>query len=241
MGQTAVISADDGANVRLSYQEALTAVQLIDPADSPGGVAGYEIQFTTGNWSQASSVFTDNLAYSTALAPLPSGDYRWRVRPLDGQAVPLAWAYGADFTITGSVEPGVSPSPTPTSTSPSPTPTSTTTTPAGPPPNYQAPTPDEGSATPMVPEKPGKPTVTRVGKRKLRVRWRESEELGEPVSAYLVYRSTNGTKFKKVRTTTAQKVRLKAKARKTYWFRIVADSDVGQSDPSPSTRFRMKR
>ena len=94
---------------------------------------------------------------------------------------------------------------------------------------------------PMAPEKPGKPSVTRAAKRKLRVRWRESDELGEPVSAYLVYRSVDGTRFKKVRTTTAQKARLKAKPRRTYWFRIVADSDVGQSEPSRTTRFRMKR
>jgi hypothetical protein len=232
VAQPAVSAADGGANVRLTWQDALTAVQSVNPADSPGGVYGYELQFSAASWSQAKKVVTDNLAYATALSPLASGSYRWRVRPLDGQGVPLAWAYGPDFTITGSAAPGASPSPTPTST---------TTTPTGPPPVYESPQADEGAAVPMAPEKPGKPSVTRAAKRKLRVRWRESDELGEPVSAYLVYRSVDGTRFKKVRTTTAQKARLKAKPRRTYWFRIVADSDVGQSEPSRTTRFRMKR
>jgi hypothetical protein len=80
-----------------------------------------------------------------------------------------------------------------------------------------------------------------VSKRRVRVHWRESEELGQPVSAYLVYRSTNGASFKRVRSTTSQTTRIKAKRGRTYWFYVIADSDAGRSGQSLTTRFRMPR
>lgn len=238
--------ADDQTNVRVDWGDALTAAQSVDDSYTPGGVEKYQVQFTDGPWSQASSFLTDNLAYSTSLEPLQPGDYRWRVRPFDGQGVALAWAYGPDFTIAGSEdEPSPSPSPTPTPTpseshsspgpvtSPGATPVST--------PVYQAPAPAQGTAQGIPPDPPGKPTVRRATKRKLRVHWRASEELGEPVSAYFVYRSTNGTAFKKVRTTTSQTVRVKAKRGRTYLFYVVADSEAGRSEPSGTRKFTMPR
>ena len=78
---------DDDQNVLLRWGDALTSARGECPASTPGGVENYQIQFTTGTWAGSANVETDNLAYSTAVAPLP-GEYRWRVRPLDGQTVP---------------------------------------------------------------------------------------------------------------------------------------------------------
>ncbi|MEZ5157675.1 MAG: hypothetical protein R2687_02470 [Candidatus Nanopelagicales bacterium] len=224
---------DDDRNVLLRWGDALTSARAVHPASSPGGVEKYQIQLTTGNWSASADIQTDNLAYSTAVEPLAPGTYRWRVRPLDGQSVPLAWAYGPDFTIDAPDDP----SPAPTTpgipgTSPAPT---------GPPPVYQAPGADEGDAAEIAPDPPGKPRVTKVSKRKVRVHWRASEELGQPVSAYLVFRSKNGTSFKRVRSTTSQTTRIKVKRGRTYWFYVIADSDAGRSGQSRTTRFRMPR
>ncbi|MCB0902496.1 MAG: hypothetical protein KDB83_10380, partial [Actinobacteria bacterium] len=75
-------AADTQANVLLLWGDDLTAARALDAADTPGGVTSYEVQFTTGDWEDATTVATDNLAYSTAeAAPLPSGTYAWRVRP----------------------------------------------------------------------------------------------------------------------------------------------------------------
>jgi hypothetical protein len=237
---------DDDRNVLLRWGDALTSALAVPSNSTPGGVERYQIQLTTGNWSASVDAQTDNLAYSTALEPLSPGEYRWRVRPLDGQSVPLAWAYGPDFTIGEPDEPSPSPtSPTPQpSTSPSPTSPGipgTSPAPTGPPPVYQAPGADEGVAAEIAPDPPGKPRVTKVSKRRVRVHWRESEELGQPVSAYLVYRSTNGASFKRVRSTTSQTTRIKAKRGRTYWFYVIADSDAGRSGQSLTTRFRMPR
>nr|HPJ18166.1 fibronectin type III domain-containing protein [Actinomycetota bacterium] len=206
--------------------------------------------------ARSANVETDNLAYSTAVAPLSPGEYRWRVRPLDGQTKPLAWASGPDFTISEPQEPSpspTSPTPEPSTTSPTPQPSTTSPTPIAPgipgtsptptqpAPVYQAPAADEGAAEDIAPDPPGKPRVTKVTKRKLRVHWRASEELGEPVSAYLVYRSTNGASFKRVRSTTSQTTRIKVKRGRTYWFYVVADSEAGRSGQSRTTRFRMPR
>lgn len=234
---------DEQANVVLRWGDALTAAQGVSPSFTPGGVAGYQIQVTTGNWSKSKTLITDNLAYSSSVDQLASGTYRWRVRPLDGQDVPLAWAYGPDFTIVRAQTPSPGPSPTQTPPGTSPTPGTTPApgpTPTGPAPTYETPVPDAGTAAGIPPESPGTPKVKRASKRKLRVHWRASEELGQPVSAYLVYRSTNGRKFKKVGTTTSQTARFKAKRGRTYWFYVVADSDAGASRPSGTRKFTMR-
>ena len=256
---------DDDQNVLLRWGDALTSARAVYPASTPGGVKNYQIQFTTGTWARSANVETDNLAYSTAVAPLYPGEYRWRVRPLDGQTKPLAWASGPDFTISEPQEPSpsptsptpepstTSPTPQPSTTSPTPQPSTTSPTPIAPgipgtsptptqpAPVYQAPAADEAAAEDIAPDPPGKPRVTKVTKRKLRVHWRASEELGEPVSAYLVYRSTNGASFKRVRSTTSQTTRIKVKRGRTYWFYVVADSEAGRSGQSRTTRFRMPR
>lgn len=234
---------DAQTNALLRWGDALTAAQ----AEGPGGLTDYQVQFTTGDWAQAVTVRTDNLAYSTAvLEPsLKPGTYRWRVRPRDGQGVPLAWAYGPDFTIVAADDenPPPSPSPSPSSSAPNPIPTSPVTPPSspptGPPPVYQPPDPAEGTANGIPPTAPGTPKVTKSGKKKLRVKWRASEELGEPVSEYLVYRSTDGQRFTVAKRTTAVTLRLAAKRGTTYWFYIVADSGAGRSEPSGTSRFRM--
>lgn len=235
------VDQDASTNVLLRWGDALTAAQDLNPAFTPGGVDKYEVQFTSTTWAQSSSVLTDNLAYSTAADPLGSGTYRWRVRPRDGQGVPLAWAYGPDFTIVQPDDPPPSPSPTPTPSQSTPgatpTPTEGSGVPPLPQPTYQAPAPADGTATAIPPEKPGKPSVSRSGKRKLRVHWRASEELGEPVSQYVVYRSTDGAKFSVAKRTTATAVKVRAKRKATYWFYIVADSDAGPSAPSTTARF----
>lgn len=233
---------DSQTNALLRWGDALTAAQALDASFTPGGVEKYELQITDGDWSDAVSVMTDNLAYSTAAAdPLASGTYHWRVRPYDGQGVPLAWATGTDFTIVQPDDPDPEPSPTQSTPNPgSSTPgglPSTPPAPSGPPPDYQAPPPDEGTATDIAPEKPGKPGVKRSGKRYLRVHWRASEELGSPVSQYLVYRSTNGSTFSVVKRTTSTTVRVKSSRKKTYWFYVVADSDAGRSERSATTKF----
>ena len=235
-------SRDSQTNALLRWGDALTAAQALDASFTPGGVEKYELQITDGGWSDAVSVMTDNLAYSTAAAdPLASGTYHWRVRPYDGQGVPLAWATGTDFTIVQPDDPDPEPSPTQSTPNPgSSTPgglPSTPPAPSGPPPDYQAPPPDEGTATDIAPEKPGKPGVKRSGKKYLRVHWRASEELGSPVSQYLVYRSTNGSSFSVVKRTTSTTVRVKSSKKKTYWFYVVADSDAGRSERSATTKF----
>jgi len=235
-------SRDTQTNALLRWGDALTAAQALDASFTPGGVEKYEVQITDGAWSDAVSIMTDNLAYSTAAGdPLPSGTYHWRVRPYDGQSVPLAWAVGSDFTIVQPDNPNPDPSPSQSTPNPgSSTPGGLPTTPptsSGPPPNYQAPPPDEGTATDLPPEQPGKPGVKRSGKKYLRVHWRASEELGSPVSEYLVYRSTNGNTFSVAKRTTTTTVRVKASKKKTYWFYIVADSEAGRSGRSATTKF----
>ena len=239
---TARTSQDGQANVLLTWGDVLTASDTAYPGYTSGGSQLYEIAITSGAWSNATSILTDNLAYSTAAAdPLASGTYHWRVRPYDGQGVPLAWATGTDFTIVQPDDPDPEPSPTQSTPNPgSSTPgglPSTPPAPSGPPPDYQAPPPDEGTATDIAPEKPGKPGVKRSGKRYLRVHWRASEELGSPVSQYLVYRSTNGSTFSVVKRTTSTTVRVKSSRKKTYWFYVVADSDAGRSERSATTKF----
>ncbi len=256
VGGPTATTFDDGRNVLLRWGDALTSARAVHPASSPGGVDRYQIQLTTGNWAASADVETDNLAYSTAVEPLSPGTYRWRVRPLDGQAVPLAWAYGPDFTIDAPEGPSpspTSPTPQPSTSSPAPQPSTsspapitpgipgTSPAPTGPPPAYQAPGADEGAAAEIAPDPPGKPRVTKASKRKVRVHWRASEELGQPVSAYLVFRSKNGTSFKRVRSTTSQTTRIKVKRGRTYWFYVIADSDAGRSGQSRTTRFRMPR
>lgn len=237
-------SLDDQTNTLLRWGDALTAAQALDASYTPGGVEKYEIQITDGDWAQANKVFTDNLAYSTAAdTPLTSGTYRWRVRPYDGQEVPLAWATGPDFTIVQPKEPDPDPDPSPSGSTPNPgssTPGGFPTddpTPTGPAPVYQAPPADDGTATDLPPEKPGKPGVKRSGKKYLRIHWRASEEFGSPVSQYLVYRSKNGTKFSVAKRTTSRTARVKAAKKKTYWFYVVADSEAGRSDRSSITKF----
>jgi hypothetical protein len=90
---------DDGTNVLLRWADALTAAKAKPSAQTPGGVSAYEVQMSDGDWKNAVSITTDNLAYSTSLKTLAPATYQWRVRPLDGQKVPLAWSYGAPFTI----------------------------------------------------------------------------------------------------------------------------------------------
>ena len=233
---------DTSTNALLRWGDALTAAQAIDPSFTPGGVEKYEVQITDGAWADAVSIMTDNLAYSTAAGdPLSSGTYHWRVRPYDGQSVPLAWAVGTDFTIVQPDNPDPDPSPSQSTPNPgSSTPGGLPTTPptsSGPPPNYQAPPAEEGTATDLPPEQPGKPGVKRSGKKYLRVHWRASEELGSPVSEYLVYRSTNGNTFSVVKRTTTTTVRVKASKKKTYWFYVVADSEAGRSGRSATTKF----
>jgi hypothetical protein len=238
-----VTSHDSGANALLRWGDALTAAQALNPSFTPGGVAKYELEVTKGQWSDAVGILTDNLAYSTASGePLASGTYRWRVRPHDGQQVPLAWSVGPGFTI---VQPEPQkPTPTPSQSSPNPgsstpgiTPPTDGGQPTGPPPVYQPPPAAEGTATGIPPDEPGRPKVKRSGKRMLRIHWRASEELGEPVTKYLVHRSKNGSTFSVVKTTTATTVRVNAKRATTYWFYVVADSEAGRSGPSATTRF----
>jgi hypothetical protein len=239
---TARVSQDSQANVMLTWGDALTASDATFPGDTPGGVEKYEVQITDGAWSDAVSIMTDNLAYSTAAGdPLPSGTFRWRVRPYDGQGVPLAWATGPDFTIVQPDDPDPEPSPTQSTPNPgSSTPGGLPTDPpasSGPPPTYQAPPADDGTAADIPPDVPGKPGVKRSGRKYLRVHWRASEELGSPVSQYLVYRSTNGSSFSLVKRTTSTTVRVKASKKKTYWFYVVADSEAGRSARSATTKF----
>lgn len=235
---------DAGTGVLLRWHDALTVAQALDPQFTPGGVEKYQIQFTTGTWAQAVSVTTDNLAYATAARePLPPGTYRWRVRPHDGQSVALAWASGPDFTVVGDDDPP-DPTPSPSQSSPTPGPTASpspteTGSSAGPTPSYLPPPPVEGTAKGIAPAAPGKPRARKVARKKLSLKWRASEELGEPVTEYLVYRSKDGQKFGLLKHTTALKSRLSAKPGTAYWFYVVADSDVGHSEPSPTLRFRM--
>jgi hypothetical protein len=235
-------SRDTQTNALLRWGDALTAAQALDASYTPGGVEKYEVQITDGAWTDAVSVMTDNLAYSTAAGdPLPSGSYHWRVRPYDGQGVPLAWATGTDFTIVQPDDPDPEPSPTQSTPNPgSSTPGGLPTDPpasSGPPPTYQAPPADDGTAAEIPPDVPGKPGVKRSGKKYLRVHWRASEELGSPVSQYLVYRSTNGSSFSVVKRTTSTTVRVKASRKKSYWFYVVADSEAGRSARSSTTKF----
>ena len=228
-------AADTQANVVLRWGDDLSAARALDSADTPGGVTSYDVQFTTGDWEDATTVTTDNLAYSTAeAAPLPSGTYAWRVRPHDGQDVPLAWAYGTDFTIVKPTEPDPTESPSTPGSSPSP---SSSTEAPGPVPEYQAPPPADGAVNDLPPEKPGKPTVRRSGRKYVRVRWQASEELGSPVTRYLIYRSKDSSNFSVVKRTTSRTVRVKAAKKKTYWFYVVADSEAGRSDRSSITKY----
>ncbi len=102
---------------------------------------------------------------------------------------------------------------------------------------YQPPAPADGTAAALPPEKPGTPVAKRVSKRKVRVHWRASEELGEPVTEYLVYRSTDGSRFAIAKRTTQRATKVKAARGKPYWFYVVADSDAGRSEPSARVRF----
>jgi len=222
VGGLSVTSADNKTNAMLRWGDALTAAQALDLSFSPGGVMNYEVQYTATTWAKAKSVETDNLAYGTSVeTPLAAGVYQWRVRPLDGQGVPLAWTVGPDFSIGATVDPvdPVDPAPTPSD-----------------PPQYQQPS-FPGTVTQNPPAAPGKPRVQRWGKKFVRVRWRAAEELGSPIDRYLVYRSTNGTSFKVVKRTTETFAKIKTQRNQASWFYVVAQSDAGRSQPSRTVKF----
>ncbi|MBK6763581.1 MAG: fibronectin type III domain-containing protein [Micrococcales bacterium] len=222
-GDLSATSTDGGRNAVLRWGDALTASQALDSSFSPGGVMKYELQYTATTWAAARSVKTDNLAYGTSVDTPPApGTYRWRVRPVDGQEVPLAWAVGPDFTIGAPADAPADP------TEPAPTPSD--------PPQYQQPS-FPGTVTQNPPAAPGKPRVQRWGKKFVKVRWRAAEEHGSPVDRYLVYRSTNGTSFKIVKRTTETAAKIKAQRTKTSWFYVIAQSDAGRSKPSRTVKF----
>lgn len=232
---------DNGRQVLLSWGDALTAAA----PDNPGGVAAYQLQWTGGDdWANAASVVTDSTGFATTLeAPLAGGTYRWRVRPLDGDGIGLAWTLGPeDFTITGAPTPSTSPSPSPSPSS------SDGTKPPGPPmPN---PTPSltydqnpggSGGQGNVLPGKPGKPRVIRVAETVLKVRWRASQAYTDPVTAYLLMSSTDGRTFRQVQRTSSHSSRLKAKRGTKYWFYVVAVSAAGNSAQSATATFRMPK
>ncbi|MFN8183570.1 MAG: fibronectin type III domain-containing protein [Candidatus Nanopelagicales bacterium] len=232
VGGLSAVSTDSDTNAVLRWGDALTAAQDQDSSYSPGGVTKYELQYTSSTWADATSVMTDNLAYGTAVdTPLAAGVYRWRVRPLDGQDVPLAWAVGPDFTIGALIDPV---DPVDPSTDPSPAPSDQPGGSTGAP-QYQQPT-FPGTVAQSPPAAPGKPRVQRWGKKRLRIRWRAAEELGSPIARYLVYRSTDSTSFKVVKRTTDTNAKVKA-TRVKAWFYIVAQSDAGRSKPSRTVTF----
>ncbi len=244
MTGTSHTPVDSGRNVLLRWGDALAAAQAVQSGGTPGGVARYHLQVTTGTWLEATSVLTDNLAFSTAAMPnLRPGTYRWRVRPWDGQNVPLAFSTGPDFTIAGGGAPDTGGSTPPTggtTTPPGPDEGTTAGGSQAPTPVYQAPVPTGGTAREVPPAAPGKPRLKQV-KKALRVRWRASEELGEAVRGYLLYRSTDGTSFSVVKRTAGTSTKVKAAARRTYWFYVVADSQAGRSDRSPVAKVRMRQ
>lgn len=228
---------DGETTALLRWGDALTAAQTQDAAGTSGGATSYDVEITKSTWAKATSYQTDNLAVSTGQLPNPlgPGEYKWRVRPRDGQDIPLAWAEApAKFTLKGL---STTPNPTPT-----PTPTATSTAPPNPNPSssYDQEGSGETSTKAAPPTKPGKPDVSKVTKRKVLVRWRRSSERGSAITGYLVYRSTDGKRFKKVARTTARKTRLSVKRNRTYWFRVVAVSAAGASSPSKKTRIRVR-
>ncbi|MCU0295840.1 MAG: fibronectin type III domain-containing protein, partial [Candidatus Nanopelagicales bacterium] len=228
-------STDAGRHVVLRWNDALTATEAADPGYATGGVSRYEVQVTLGDWAEAKAFETDNLAWATTREPLAGGNYRWRVRGLDGQDVSMKWAYGSDFTIAA---PGAAPVPTDPPGSGTPADPSSPADP-GTTPEYQAPPPEDGSAKSVPPAKPGKPKVKAVNDRTVKVQWRRSTELGVPVSKYLLYRSKDGNRFVRVRRTQAAQTRILVTPGTVYWFRVVADSSAGSSKPSRPTKFRM--
>lgn len=205
-------------------------------ASGTGGVRSYEVQMTWGDWSSATSVVTDNLAWSsTASTALYAGTYRWRVRPRDGQDVPLAWTEGPSFTIP---VPPVLPTPTPTQDplSPSPSPPNPEISA-----NYDLRPGAGGGAASDVPSRPGKPRVAALTRTKLMVRWSASQAYSDPVSGYVVLRSRDGQTFKQVGRTSSRWLKVKARPGRQYWFHVVAVSAAGRSPASRTTVFTMPR
>ncbi len=231
---------DAGTNVTLSWRDALSVAHTADAGYTPGGVTTYDVEVTSGEWKAAGQYITDNLALSTSRQPLSPGTYRWRVRARDGADQPLKWAYGPDFTIAGAATtPG--PGPGPVDPSPPADPGQTPGPPAQstPPTVYDSPPADEPSAAKVPPTKPGKPRIQATAARRLSVKWAAAQALGVPVGHYVVYRSKDGKRYSKVRTTKTTTSSLKALPGKVYWFVVVADSSAGESKPSRTTRFRM--
>ena len=226
---------DSDHQVLLQWGDGLTAAA----PDNPGGVSAYQVQWTGGDdWISAASVQTDNLALTTTLAaPMTGGTYRWRVRPLDGDGIGLTWARGPDFTLAAAPKPTASPSPTgssgppPGQVTPNPTPSLT----------YDQNPGGAGGVGNVAPGQPGKPTVTRVANKALKVRWRASQAYTDPVTSYVVMRSTDGSRFTQVARTSARHVRLRAQRKVKYWFYVVAVSAAGRSAQSATTVFTMPK
>jgi hypothetical protein len=235
VASTASTRFSEDREVLLWWGDALT---VADSAGT-GGVTQYEVQLTNSNWLAATSYFTDNLAWtSTALdSPLPQGTYQWRVRPRDGQNVPLSWSYSQEgFTIPAPPKP----TPTPTIT---PNPTSTPTIKPNPEisATYDLNPGTSGGAGRDVPSKPGKPRVSAVARKLLKVRWAPSQAYTDPVSAYLVMRSVDGKRFKQVAKTSSRVTRLPAKPGRRYWFQVIAVSAAGHSPASRTAVFTMPK
>ncbi len=86
---------------------------------------------------------------------------------------------------------------------------------------------------------PGGVRAAATGSKKITVTWSKANANGSKISGYLVQYSTNGTTWRSLKTTTASTTSWtwsSATKGKTYYFRVIAKSNLGNSPASSKVR-----